>query len=531
MSLADRLLSRVGLTRKAVATQAARTAQRRGVQAGAQQAARVFAAAQVTRLTGDWNATILSPEQEQKGALKRMRGAARAYERDHAYGERFLNLVSENLIGHEGIRPQVRKESSRKRLDVELNTKTEQAWMRWGLPENCSLDQRLSWLDTEHLVARTLARDGEILVRHVEGADNEFGYAVQLLDADLLDDEYSSQRPDSRGHRIRQGVEEDAQGRVVAYHLWTNHPSEYGTGTQRRERVDAKDIEHLFLVKRLGQRRGYTWFAPVLVDSNSLGAYQEAEVTAARIAASKLYTISYDAEEGAAPRTTEPGEREILDDVEPGQGVQLLAGEQLNPIEWSHPNTQFHEFATAILHSVAAGLNVSHSSLTGDLRSVNYSSIRTGSIQERDFWRRLQSWLAMHLHRRVFNRWLKFAALHGHIPAREVDGYLDVDWQPRGWDWVDPMKDMEASAMAVACGLDTRSRVLAARGLDYEDVVQRLAEEKRIADEAGVTLTTPYDAPAADREERRRDTGAADATLPDDAGRAAAGGLRLARRL
>ena len=41
------------------------------------------------------------------------------------------------------------------------------------------------------MVMGTLAEDGEVLVRKVKGFDNEFGFALQLLEADHLDEQYS----------------------------------------------------------------------------------------------------------------------------------------------------------------------------------------------------------------------------------------------------------------------------------------------------------------------------------------------------
>ena len=538
MKWTDRLLARAGVVRRSVAKEAVRTAAQRGVALGAKRTQRVYAGAQVTRLTADSYGSIMSADQEQRGALKRLRGEARRLERDNSYASRFLDILAENVVGHEGIQLQARKISSRGKLDQGLNKQLAAAWMRWGLPENCSLDQRLSWVDVQQLVIRHIARDGEVLLRMVEGADNEFSFAVQVLDVDLLDDEFSADTvPGRRGHSVHQGIEEDASGRVTHYHLWTQHPSEYGSGLKRREPVPAREILHLYVQRRVGQRRGPSWFAPIIVDLSHYDATVEAEVVATRIAASKFYTIERDPEFHTVPPKDEDS---ILDDVEPGQGLDLDPGLKLNAIDWNHPNTGLADFSRVILHSTAAGWSVSYATLTGDLRQVNYSSIRTGSITERDTWRRIQGWLAMHLHRRVFDRWVKFAALNGHVPAREVSGWLDVDWKGRGWKWVDPVKDGDAAAAAVHNGFNTRSNILAEQGLDFEDVIDRLAEEAEYARQAGVQLpTVPAKATGTQPQDNDDDSGTGDGGRGDDrAGASAlshdprrAAGIRLARGL
>jgi capsid protein len=53
-----------------------------------------------------------------------------------------------------------------------------------------------------------------------------------------------------------------------------------------------------------------------------------------------------------------------------------------------------------------------------------------------------------------------------------------VLWTPRGWDWVDPYKDVQASVSAIRSGLSTYQRECAKRGLDWRKVfAQRAAED------------------------------------------------------
>ena len=37
-----------------------------------------------------------------------------------------------------------------------------------------------------------LVRDGEVLIRHIRNADNAFGYSLQILEPDFLDEEFKT---------------------------------------------------------------------------------------------------------------------------------------------------------------------------------------------------------------------------------------------------------------------------------------------------------------------------------------------------
>jgi capsid protein len=47
----------------------------------------------------------------------------------------------------------------------------------------------------------------------------------------------------------------------------------------------------------------------------------------------------------------------------------------------------------------------------------------------------------------------------------------------RGWDWVDPEKESLSNRIDLALGLTTRTRILAKKGEDFDDVIEELAAE------------------------------------------------------
>jgi capsid protein len=62
--------------------------------------------------------------------------------------------------------------------------------------------------------------------------------------------------------------------------------------------------------------------------------------------------------------------------------------------------------------------------------------------------------------------------------AGDSDRLKSPDFQPRGWAWVDPLKDIAATVEAINNGLATRSDSIAEQGGNFEEVVRRLKEEQ-----------------------------------------------------
>jgi hypothetical protein len=238
------------------------------------------------RLLSSFYAPTLSANQEVEMSIRLLRARARALVQNNGYAAGFVDECVSNIVGPQGIQLCAQN----RRLDGELHTPTndaiEAAWQQWAeAAEYVSADGRTAWVEMQGLIVRTIVVDGEAFYRERRGdSDNPFGYSIELIDPDLVDEHYTV-RQAPNGNEIRMGVELDARGRAVAYHVWNRHPSEGGT---IRVRVPATEMRHVFRPLRPGQVRGVPWFAPVLQTHAFLAMYEEAEVTAARWSAAKL---------------------------------------------------------------------------------------------------------------------------------------------------------------------------------------------------------------------------------------------------
>lgn len=447
-----------------------------------------YAGAGVSRLYNDWIFSVLrSADQELRYDLPQLRARSRDIGRNTAFGRRYLGMVAENVMGPTGMRLQAKVTSADGvRLDRETNNAIEAAWRRWSIPEFASVDGKLSWIEHQRLYARTWAQDGESLVRMVPGFGNAFGFSLQQLDPDQLDHRLYRER--RRRNEIRAGVEIDDWGRPVAYWIWPEYPFAAHAPARDHLRIPASEIIHDYLIDRAGQMRGVPWFAPVLLDAKMFAGLMEAELVASRTAAAKMGFFRF--REGHGAGDPNAAQQKVNLPVEADPGTFALLPHDLDFINWDpqHPPTAFAPYVKVVQRHIATGLEASYNILFNDLEGVNYSSLRGGLITERDVWKCLQALVALRFHRRVYLTWQKWALTSGvlDLPARNSARWQEHAWLPRGWEWVDPLKELAAHSEAIAQNLDSKSRICAARGLDYEDILLERRREKQLEQQYGL---------------------------------------------
>lgn len=501
-----------------------------------------FAGAAVSRLTGDWLTPTASADRAIRADLKTLRNRSRELVMGSGFAAGFLGLLADNVVGDAGVQLQCRIRRADGEFDKALNSLIESKWREWAEPDNASVDGMLSLVEMERLLVQGMAQDGEGLIRMVTGADNPFGFALQLLDPDLLDLEFNVPAS-ATSAQVRMSVERNTWGRPLRYWLLTHHPNDIDglqAASVLRQPVSASEVVLLFVAKRAGQSRGVPWFAPILLNAQMLRGYTEAELTAARVSAAKMGFLEETGEDGPGPSLTgDSGDTTQSMDAAPGLVERLTPGLTFKAWDPQHPNAAFGDFTKTILREYAAGLGASYMSLGNDLEGTSYSSGRIGMLGERDTWKSLQKILIGRVHVRVFRAWLRAARLAGQLPAesRLAEMPRAVEFRGRRWPWVDPMKDAAAATEEITNGLNSRTRILAERGFDVEEVFADLDREQQLAKKYGITLGRPQGAPGtggtdgSDAQNQADEPAADDAEPADSAGTDGASGGRHLRRV
>ena len=111
-----------------------------------------------------------------------------------------------------------------------------------------------------------------------------------------------------------------------------------------------------------------------------------------------------------------------------------------------------------------------------------------------EFRRRVQQLqhgvIAHQLCRPVWARWMETAQLAGRLERADPAAARMVQWIPPRWDWVDPLKDIQAQVLAMEAGITSRRKVVEGTGYDVEEVDRENATDARRADDLGLRYRT-----------------------------------------
>lgn len=460
------------------------------IRAPRQKLARSFEVGSTDRLVHSWTRTDLTVNQSLLKDLRLMRARSRDFFRNNEFGRKFAFMVRQNVVGPAGFTLKVDCRRPDGSPDEDDSRTVREAYRRWGKIGQFDVTGRLSETQFDALAITMIARDGEVLIRKVEGADRGIhGCQLQLLPGHVLDEELN--RELAGGRRIRMGVEFDAWMKPVAF--WLRRDSKtsdiHGHWSQRYDRVPAEEIVHLFVAEEIDQWRGAPWAYSALRRARQLDQYDEAALVAANVGAGKMgFFQQKDPEAGTPIRVDDDDDGEAADDQDfitesaPGQFDVIPDGYELTEWDPDYPHANYDPFVKAISRTIATGCLVSYHGLTGDLTQVNFSSIRSGTLDEREMWKQLQGWYIETLKVPVFEWWLARAMLFDHdlrrLPYTRFEKFNAPVFFGRRWDWVDPKSDVTADREAVALGIKSRAQIIRERGRDPDEVWSELEAER-----------------------------------------------------
>jgi lambda family phage portal protein len=475
---------------------------------------RAFSAGKTGLKTASWLSQDISLNALLESQLPIIRARSRELARNTSTGRRYLSLVKNNVVGADGFRLQSRCGDYRKgkwELDDLANQTIERHFKIWCRAEHCDITGQSTFSELTRLLAGDqLARDGEILVREIIGTkDTPYRYQLQVLNVERLD--IHKRGTAENGNTIRMGVERNSAGKPVAYYVLARNPNDtLSTNTQISERILANEIIHRFVRVDPEQVRGVPWAHAIMTGQNMLNLFEEAAVEAAVVGATNMGFFKPPAPGDAAYSVPDDGmgaESELADEVaEDGTLMQDAVGASFRvmPEGWDmvkfdpdYPHAAFDPFVQSRKRDIAAGLDVAHHNLSGDMSGVNYSSARIAELGERDGWRAVQKFLINAFAQRVAERWVEISLLANALtmpngsalPAVKVDKFKEgLSFTARGWDWVDPLKEVNAAKIAIEEGLGTRTQTVASKGGDFEDNVIELAREMALLKKNGVIL-------------------------------------------
>ena len=437
--------------------------------------------------------------------LGRVRARTRDLARNDDYCRQFLRILVSNVIGPKGIKFQSRLKfqggKSKGRLDKIANAAIEKAYKVAGkLKNHPTVNGKSSLRKVQGKWLRDLFVDGEVIVMlHYGTTKNKTGFAIEFIDPARLDATMNETR---NGNRIKMGVELDDQDEPVAYWILEDHPQEMlfvgSASSHKRKRIPAKFIRHTFFEEQTGQTRGISMLASAALRTHLIDQFEKATVVGGVVAARKVgfYKVNQEAAEdyGVLGGTVDEEGYEnedvnddavLMQNPEAGQ-LEVLPSyvDGLETFDPSYPPANFEEFEKRMIRGMAAGFGVQYHSVANDLESVNFSSARAGEQQQRPIWQEYQELIIEEFLEFHVEGWGEMTLLRNDVDLdrAKLRKLLDIDayeFVPKGWDWVDPMKEMQANEKRIEMGLTTRSCIISeSSGKDFEDVIDDLSEEE-----------------------------------------------------
>ncbi|WGS40516.1 phage portal protein [Burkholderia sp. JSH-S8] len=438
-----------------------------------------------------WRVSSAGPNAAAVQNLPLMRARARDAIRNEAWAKAAIERLVSNTIGT-GI------QAHPQHPDDLVRKTQKQLWEDSGL--EIDVDERSDIAGVQTLAARAFFSDGEVLVRRRLRSPRD-GLAVpmqiQLLEGDLLPMDKNEIVP---GGEIVNGVEFDADGRRVAYHLLKRHPGEYGRASMtsmQTVRVPADEIAHVFQALRPGQVRGVPVLSTVLLRLKSLDNFDDAVLFRQEV--SNLFAgfitkpptepgMMGDPVTGGAMEYDVDGFSPVVS-LEPGSMQELAPGEDVKFAAPPGAGTDYGAFMRQQLMAAAASVGMPYEVMTGDLRDVSDRVLRVILNEFRRSVEQIQWNVFIHQFcRKVWRWWVDACALSGAMPMpdyyRSQRDYLRVRWVPQGWPYIHPVQDVTAKRMEIRSGLASRSGAVLARGDDPEQVDREnaddLARERRL---------------------------------------------------
>jgi capsid protein len=265
-------------------------------------------------------------------------------------------------------------------------------------------------------------------------------------------------------------------------------------------------VRHYFERRRPSQRRGVTWFSPILQTLRDLSEYVGDEMTAARIAS--YFTVAVKRAAGAgtglgfAEDGSEPTDADgnPLEELGPGIIADIGKDDDVTPIAANRPNSQAEPWIRLILQSMANGIGMTYIGLTGDVTQANFSSARFARLSDKVFWRTLQGRFGrravLSVRQDVVAQLVAMGRIRGLTPGQ----FAANRWRlsatrllPPGWEEVQVKDEVQAAILRIQAGLSTLQEECAGRGQNWRRVLKQRAREIQLAERLGVNVAANFE--------------------------------------
>ncbi|MCC8356273.1 MAG: phage portal protein [Oscillospiraceae bacterium] len=385
----------------------------------------------------------------------------------------------------------------------------------WADSPNCDGERASSFYELQQVAFYNWLMSGDCFAipQMKQRAGWPYETCIQLVEADRV-----CTPGDAAGigletdEKIINGVEVDESGQVVAYWIAKHHPLSARAMNEKNDwtRVEAygartgrRNVLHLMMKERLGQRRGVPILAPVIESLKQLGRYTDAELMAVVNGFPALLVTPVSATTElpigeAAPEEAlvDSGDKNTIE-LGAGSIIDLNPGETVTQVTPGRPNAQFDQFVTSIARQIGAALELPYEILVKQFSS-NYSTSRAALLEAWKAFLEWRDWMVEKFCQPVYEEWLSEAVAkgRGHAPGYFTDpakrkAYTRAEWYGPTQGQLDPTKEVTAAEARVKAGFSSRTKeAMELTGTDFLDNMKSAKRETELMKEAFGEETT-----------------------------------------
>lgn len=489
------------------------------------------AGAYSTREMQDWYPGLFSADDEVLDARDALVARARDLYRNHPVVHGAVGKIADAVIGVRVLLDaKPLHELLGKNIDwaLDWSLKTEAEFKAWAYSprHECDVRRENSFGQLMRTALITRIVDGELFVvlrNKVRGP--RYTTCIEIIDTDRVCNPQGM--PENHllpnGHTVFGGIEYSPDGEPVAYYVRVRHPAQltaHGNSFKwvriaRFTKTGKPQMIHSYRAHRANQKRGISGLAPVIKRVRMNDNYDIAELEAALYDAINAgfvespYPTSDVASAMAPAGDSGDAGWTLAKQVEFRKqnkvnlrGVRMimgLPGEKFNWKQPARPAGNYPAFKGAGQHDLAAGVGLSYPQLSEDWADINYSSART-LLNEK--WRGFDAMgeeFCDQVCSPIYDAWLEEAVAVGTVKMPGGAGrFYDrrsliafASWLRPGRGSIDPLKEEQASDIAVHAGRSNNSIECANQGRDLYEVLLGKAREDRIRELLGQDAFVP----------------------------------------
>jgi len=331
----------------------------------------------------------------------------------------------------------------------------------------------------------------------------------------------------SNSDRLWEGMEYDDAGVWSAVWVRDRHPGSIGAGrppTWTRHAVCAPDgtrnVLHGFRALA-GERRGVSWFAPLLVLAKHLQQTTAAWVIAKRTQACHPLVVKTDDPKATADAQRAQAVLGPNTQLSPGRIYYTAAANDIYAPDWSFNGSDYQAFVDSQLRVFSAAWGLPFQFVMQQLTQANLASSRAALDQADRSGECFQQDLVDDFDAPINETIIREDVARGRLKLNVADG----DWSralrgrylgPRRWS-TDKLKDADAATSWIKLGV-APSTAFADQGMVYEEEVAQAAQDAAYRAAQGqpdpLAAPAPATAPTDDQPEPDDQT---DESEPDDA--------------